>query len=524
MKSAGILRSSAVVGAMTMISRTLGLVRDVVIAIFFGATANADAFFVAFKIPQFLRRLFGEGAFSQAFVPVLSEFKTKTSLEEVKHLIDRVAGVLGGTVFIVSGLAVIAAPLVAAVFAPGFINQPEKFALTGQLIRITFPYLFFITLTGFAGGILNSYGKFAVPAFTPVLLNISLIFSVVVVSPHFNEPAFALAWGVFFAGVLQFTFQLPFLKRMHLLPKPTWDTRNPGVRRIITLMIPALFGVSVSQINLMLDTILASFLPTGSVSWLYYSDRFAELPLGVFGIAIATVILPSLSRHTASDDPVAFDKTLNWAVLSVLAIAIPSAVGLILLSKPLLMTLLQYQQMTVHDVVMASYSLSAYASGLLAFMLIKVLAPGFYARQDMKTPVKIGIIAMLANMIFNVALVLPLAHYFQLGHVGLALATALSAYLNAFLLYRGLEKRGVFLLEKGFSLMLCKLLFAAVVMALAVYFLTPDTAVWQPWLWWQRGVRLLSIVGVGVVCYVVALLLCGVRLSQFKLLTESKAN
>ena len=316
-KSPSLLRSSAVVGVMTMLSRVLGLLRDIVLAGFIGASANADAFFIAFKVPQFLRRLFAEGAFSQAFVPVLSEYQSMRSFADVKALVDRVAGVLGASLITVTGIAVIGAPVLTALFAPGFISQPYKYQLTSEMIRITFPYLFLISMTGFSGAILNSYGRFAVPAFTPVLLNLSLISSAIWISPYFSEPVFALAWGVMIAGVLQLFFQVPFLYQLKLLPKPVFDTRDEGVRRIMTLMLPALFGVSVSQINLLFDTVLASFLPTGSVSWLYYSDRLAELPLGVFGIALATVILPSLSRKHAEKSAEHFSKTLDWALRTV---------------------------------------------------------------------------------------------------------------------------------------------------------------------------------------------------------------
>ena len=418
-----LLNSSAMVGVMTMLSRVMGLVRDVVIARLIGAGGYADAFFVAFKIPQFLRRLFAEGAFAQAFVPVLSEYRQRYEAEgnaaAIKGLINAVCGVLGGTLFMLVGLVVLAAPVVTAIFAPGFIDQPEKFALTQQMLRITFPYLLLISLTGFAGAILNSYDRFIVPAFTPVLLNLSLIGFALFATPFFSQPVYALAWAVLFAGVLQWLFQLPFLAKIDRLPKPKWDLKHAGVKKILILMVPAIFGVSVSQINLLLDTVLASFLPTGSVSWLYYSDRLAELPLGVFGIAIATVILPGLSRLQlqnlsaesagANDGSAArFRATLNWALRCITLVAIPATAALIVLAAPILFTLFQYQAMTAADVAMSTYSLRAYALGLMAFMAIKVLATGFYAQQDMKTPVRIGIIAMVSNMVLNLIFVLIL--------------------------------------------------------------------------------------------------------------------
>ena len=449
-----LLNSSALVSVMTMLSRVMGLVRDIVIARLIGAGGYADAFFVAFKIPQFLRRLFAEGAFAQAFVPVLSEYRQRYEAEgnvaAIKSLINAVCGVLGGTLFMLVSLVVLAAPVVTALFAPGFIDQPEKFAMTQQMLRITFPYLLLISLIGFAGAILNSYDRFVVPAFTPVLLNLSLIGFALFATPLFSAPVYALAWAVLFAGVLQWLFQLPFLAQIDRMPKPKWDLQHAGVKKILILMVPAIFGVSVSQINLLLDTVLASFLPTGSVSWLYYSDRLAELPLGVFGIAIATVILPGLSRlqlQNLSDDGEGsneksvsqFKETLNWALRCITTVALPATAALIVLAAPILFALFQYQAMTAEDVAMSTYSLRAYALGLIAFMAIKVLATGFYAQQDMKTPVRIGIIAMVSNMVLNLILVLILHHYWQLGHVGLALATSLSAVLNAVLLFRGLS-------------------------------------------------------------------------------------
>ncbi len=475
----GLLRSSAVVGTMTTISRVLGLLRDVVIAAFIGASANADAFFIAFKIPNFLRRLFAEGAFSQAFVPVLADYKKAGSAAAVKALVDRVAGVLGGSLLFITALSMLAAPLVTTVFAPGFVGQPEKFLLTTEMIRITFPYLFLISMTGFCGAILNSYGRFAVPAFTPVFLNLSLIFAALVALPWFEEPVFALAWGVLLAGVVQLLFQLPSLYKLDLVPRPIWDSSDEGVRRIVKLMVPALFGVSVSQINLLLDTVLASFLPTGSISWLYYSDRLAELPLGIFGIAIATVILPNLSAHRAAARETSFSATLDWALRWVLLIGVPSALALILLAKPILITLFEYGALNARDVDMSALSLRAYSLGLIAFMLVKVLAPGFYARKDTATPVKIGIIAMVANMVMNLLFTLPLMYLWNIGHVGLALATSVAAILNAGMLLRGLLRAGFYQFQPGWTVYMLRLLPSTACMGAAVLLISPDSSAWS---------------------------------------------
>jgi putative peptidoglycan lipid II flippase len=502
-----LFRSSLTVGSMTLISRVAGLVRDVVLATLVGAAANADAFFIAFRIPQFLRRLFAEGAFSQAFVPVLSEYRATRSAGEVKALVDAVSGVLGAALLAVTALAVIGAPVVALVFAPGFSQMPEKLALTGELIRITFPYLFFISMTGFAGAVLNAYSRFSVPAFTPVFLNLTLIAGALIGARYVAEPVFALAWAVFVAGMVQLVFQLPFVARIGMLPRPRLDFGHEGVRRILGLMLPALFGVSVSQINLLLDTVLASFLPTGSVSWLYYAERLSELPLGVFGIAIATVILPGLSREHATESEAGYRHTLDWAITMICMIGLPAGAALLVLAAPILATLFQYGALTARDVSMAGLSLSALALGLPAFMLIKVLASAFYSRQDMRTPVKIGIIAMVANMVLNLLFVLPLHLLWQIGHMGLALATTGAAYLNAGLLLRGLVKRGTYQLESALRADLRRIGLATLAMSAGLLACLPWLADIAAHGWATRGLRL------GVVCVAGAALYFGVLLA-----------
>ncbi|MGB0283283.1 MAG: murein biosynthesis integral membrane protein MurJ [Neptuniibacter sp.] len=496
---------------MTMLSRVLGLIRDVVVASYFGASSSADAFFVAFKIPNFLRRLFAEGAFAQAFVPVLSEYRSQRDFNAVQHLVNAVAGTLGGVLVFVTALAVLGAPVLTALFAPGFyMGDSAKFQLAAEMLRITFPYLLLISLTAFAGAVLNSYERFAVPAFTPVLLNVSLIGSAIFLSPFFDPPVLALAWGVMIAGVVQLVFQLPFMARLRLLPKPVWGWSDPGVRRIMKLMVPALFGVSVTQINLLLDTVLASFLQTGSVSWLYYSDRLVELPLGVFGIAIATVILPGLSRKHAEKSNEHFSSTLNWAMQMVLLIGIPAAVALFILAEPMLITLFHYGALTDRDVMMAAMSLRAYACGLLAFMLIKVLATGYFSRQDTKTPVKIGIQAAVANMVFNLILIGPLAH------VGLAAATALSAFMNAGLLLYGLLKSGVLVWSPGWGMQVVRMLVANSVMVVVIYQLMASTEQWLQMGLWDRVTEMAILVVAGVVTYSLVLILAGLRPKHLK--------
>ena len=512
----GLLHSGLIVSAMTMLSRVLGLVRDVVFAHTIGAQAGADAFFVAFKIPNFFRRLFAEGAFAQAFVPVLSEYRELKTKEAVRDLIDRISACLGFVLLGLTLVVVVASPAVTMIFAPGFWADPYKFDLAQHMLKITFPYLLLISLTGLSGAILNSYDRFAIPAFTPVLLNICLITTAIWISPYFHSPVIALAWGVLVAGVVQLAFQIPFLSQLHLLPHPKFDLKHEGVKRILALMVPAIFGVSVSQINLLLDTVLASFLPTGSISWLYYSDRLVELPLGTIAIAMATVILPSLSRQHTLKDGSRFSITMDWALRWILLIALPAALALVILAEPILSTLFGYGKTSPRDIVMSAMSLRAYALGLLAFMLIKVLAPGYFSRQDTKTPVKIGIIAMVANMGFNLLLVIPLHFIWQIGHVGLALATSLSAFINAGLLYRGLRKAQVYQPQTGWWRYLGQLLGANMAMGIVLLVVLSQLENWASYSSSDRIAYMALTCSAGLVIYLSTLWLLGIRLKDVK--------
>jgi len=503
-------KSLAKVGSNTMLSRVLGFVRDLVFAHTFGANANTDAFFVAFKIPNFLRRLFAEGSFSVAFVPVLVEYKAKRSLDELKLFVNNVAGTLGGILLLVTALGVVGSPVLVMIFAPGFIGVEGKMDLAADMLRLTFPYLLFISLTAFAGSILNSYDRFGIPAFTPVLLNLVLIGCALWLSPLMDRPIVGLAWGVLIAGIVQFLFQLPFLKQLGLLPKFKFAPKDEGVRRIVRLMLPAIFGVSVTQLNLLLDTLIASFLEDGSISWLYYSDRLMEFPLGILGVGLATVILPSLSNKHATESSEGFSHTLNWALRWVLLLGVPCAVGLFLLAGPMIATLFQSDVFLASDVAMAQRSLMAYSLGLLPFIMIKVLAPGFYARQDTKTPVKIAIIAMVTNMVFNIILVFPLAH------AGLALATTLSAYINATLLFRGLRKEEVFQPEPGWSSLILRGLLASAVMGITLYLFAGDLASWVDVGTWDRIWRLSLLILSAAGIYGLILLLVGIRIRHFR--------
>ncbi len=508
-----LFKSTAVVGGFTLISRVLGFVRDVVIAHTFGAGATTDAFFVAFKIPNFLRRLFAEGAFSQAFTPILSEYKTKRDHNEIKTLVNNVAGHLGGILLMVTIVSMLAAPLLVFIFAPGFYNDPAKFNLTVSMLQITFPYLFFIALTAFAGAILNTYGKFAVPALTPVLLNLCFIVGALSFASYFQPPIMVLVWAVFIAGIVQLGFQLPFLARLNLLPKPRFK-KDAGVKRVYKLMIPALFGVSVSQINLLVDTLMASFLISGSVSWLYYSDRLMEFPIGIFGIALATVMLPDLSKSVARGDMSKYNNTLDWALRWVFLIGVPSMLGLILLASPMLTTLFYSGQFTENDVIMTARSLMTYSVGLLGFVLIKVLASGFFARQDTRTPVKIAVIAMVVNMILNLAFIVPFAH------AGLALATSIAALLNAALLYRGLRKQEVYTPQTGWRSLFIRISIASIAMIVILWFGSGSLSTWINMTILDRALQLLMWIIVGMLAYILTLFAVGFRLRHAQLVTN----
>ncbi|MCQ8102759.1 murein biosynthesis integral membrane protein MurJ [Methylomonas sp. SURF-2] len=497
-------KSTAIVSGMTLISRVMGFIRDMLIANIFGVSPATDAFFVAFKIPNFLRRLFAEGAFAHAFVPVLSDYKQNAAPAELKSFIDKTAGTLTVLLMVLTLVGVLATPLLIVFFAPGFLWQGSHYELAVSLLRITFPYLLFISLTAFAGSILNAHGRFAVPAITPVFLNICMIMAALWLAPLFDEPVLALAWGVFAAGVIQMLFQWPALARLGLLPRLAWGWRDSGVRRVLRLMLPAIFGVSVVQVNLLFDTLVASFLAAGSVSWLYYSDRLVEFPLGILGVAVSSVILPSLSNSHAEQDSFAFSRSLDWGLKLVMLIGLPATLGLVLLARPLLATLFQYNEFGADDVAMTSSSLMAFALGLLAFILIKVLVPGFTARQDAKTPVRFGLYSIVGNVLLNLVLVWPLAH------AGVALATTLSAYLNAGLLLMALLKQKIYRPGRGWLLFMGRVIFGCLLM---VGFLI-RAAEGQTWLDWgvsQRSGHLLFEVMAAMLVYAAGLVLVGMR-------------
>lgn len=504
-------RSIAKVGGNTLISRILGFLRDLVIARAFGADAATDAFFVAFRIPNALRRLFAEGAFSMALVPVLNHYKEAQSPGALKTFLGEAAGTLGAALVLVSALGILLAPVLVLLFAPGFIRDPDQWELSALLVRLTFPYVLFISLTALAAGILNTYERFGVPAFTPALLNLSLIACALTLAPHLQRPILALAWGVLMGGIAQLAFQIPFLARLGLLPRPRFNPRHPGVQRVVRLMGPAILGSSAGQINLLLGTVIASFLATGSISWLYYSDRLLEFPLGILGAALGTVVLPRLSRHHAAQDPDGFSRTIDWALRWVLLIGAPAAVGLGVLAGPIVSTLFQSggtpdgSGFGPQDVRMTGLSLGAYASGLLGLMGVRVLAPAYYAREQMRAPARIAVLAVALNGVLSLTLM------DSLGHVGLALATSIAASANAALLLIGLIRDGSFRPAAGWGRFATAVLAAGGAMGLVLGVGTPDLPDWVAMGQAQKAGLLSFWMLVGTAVYATTLWASGIR-------------
>lgn len=511
-----LLRALATVSGMTLLSRILGFVRDFVIARAFGAGLATDAFFVAFKLPNLLRRMFAEGAFSQAFVPILGEYKNRRGEADTRTLVDHVASLLSMALFVVTALGIAAAPFLVWLSAPGFTAVPGKFELTVTLTRITFPYILFMSLVALSGGILNSWSRFAIPAFTPVLLNLTFIVMALFAAPYFDPPVLALAWAVFIGGLLQLAIQIPALRKIAMLPRPSINWRaawaDPGVRRITRLMGPALIGVSVSQISLIINTIFASFLQTGSVSWLYYADRLMEFPSGMLGATLGTILLPSLSRHHASENHIEYSKLLDWGLRLTLLLAAPAALALAILAVPLIATLFFHGAFAADDVFRTREALVAYTVGLTGLILVKVLAPGFYARQNVRTPVRIALISLAATQVMNLVFLLAL----DMGHAGLALSIGLAACLNAAMLYRGLRHQGIFQPQPGWLTFTLKLCVAMAVMAAVLAYGLGRESDWLQGSTLGRTTHLAWLVPLGAGTYFATLWILGFRLRDFR--------
>jgi len=504
-----ISKTLANVGGMTTLSRILGFLRDSIIASIFGAGMATDAFFVAFRIPNLLRRISAEGAFTQAFIPVLAEYKSRRSKKDVNLLINKVATFLAIILIIVTLIGVFAAPWLIYISAPGFLSNPSKFDLTVSLLRITFPYIFFISLVSMAGGILNTYGKYSIPAFTPVWLNVSFIVAAIFFSKSFSEPVVVLAWAVFVGGALQLFFQLPFLYKIGCIPKVDLDFNEPGLWRMMKLMVPAILGVSISQISLLINTIFASFLSTGSVSWLYYADRLMEFPAGVLGVALSTVLLPNLSKSFSEKKYLNYSSLINWGLKLAILLGAPAAIALGLLAIPIITTLFFYGAFNQNDVLMTQYAVIAYSIGLIGLILVKVLAPAFYAKQNIKTPVKIAIFTLFCTQFMNLLFI----GYFK--HAGLALSVGLGACINAALLFYFLLKDSSFKLESDWLSFIFRVIAALIGMSFFLFFMRGSIEDWVSFTLLVKLLKLLLLIASGSTVYFIILLLLGINLKEF---------
>lgn len=504
-----LLKSLAAVSSITMISRVLGFVRDTILARVFGAGIATDAFFIAFKLPNLLRRIFAEGAFSQAFVPILAEYKTQQGEQATRTFIAYVSGLLTLVLALVTAVGILAAPWVVWATAPGFVDSPEKYALTTDLLRVTFPYILLISLSSLVGAILNTWNRFSVPAFTPTLLNVAMIIFAVLLTPYFNPPIMALAWGVLAGGLAQLLYQLPALKKIGMLVLPRISLRDAGVWRVLRQMLPAILGVSVSQISLIINTIFASFLVAGSVSWMYYADRLMELPSGVLGVALGTILLPTLAKTYANKDREEYSRIMDWGLRLCFLLVLPCTLALAVLAEPLTVALFQYGKFTATDAAMTQRALIAYSVGLLAIILVKVLAPGFYAQQNIRTPVKIAIFTLVCTQLFNLALIGPLQH------AGLALAISMGACLNAGLLFWKLRSQQLFQPQPGWALYLFKLVLAVTLMVAVLLLGMHYLPAWEQGNMLERFLRLGALIAAGVLTYFGCLYLCGFRPRHF---------
>lgn len=508
-KNSNLLHSLLSVSGMTLISRIVGFLRDMIVARYFGAGFATDAFFVAFKLPNLLRRIFAEGAFSQAFVPILAEYKSKKSIMETRDFVSSVAGLLFLVLLLFTAFGVIFAGFVITVTAPGFTHDPTKYALTVNLLRITFPYILFISLASMLSGVLNTWKSFSVPAFTPTILNISFLFFILVLRHFFHPAIFTLAFAVFVGGILQLAFQVPFVRKIGMPVLPKFNFKNSAVWRVVRLMGPAIFAMSIAQISLMINTIFASFLPSGSVSWMYFADRLMEFPTGVLGVALGTILLPSLSKHASNKDVIEFSKTLDWGIKLCLILALPATIGLAIVAKPLTMTLFMYGKFSYFDVLMTRNALIAYSVGLMGLIMVKVLGPGFYANQDIKTPVKVAIFVLICTQLMNFVFIGPFKH------AGLALSIGLGACLNASGLYYLLVKKRIYITQSAWREFLIKLLIAVIVMTVVLFLSTH----YLPLNFTGRSVfRIMSLVLliiIAVISYFGSLFALGFRPRQF---------
>ena len=494
---------------VTLMSRISGFIRDIITAVLFGATAGYDAYILAFRIPNLMRRLFAEGAFSQAFVPIFAEYTDQKNPQQIKLFLNNIACNLTIILLITTTLGILFCPWIIKIFAPGFARNPAKLQTAINMLQITFPYILFISLTALAAGVLNCYHQFIVPAFTPILLNLSLIGFSLLLAKRFTPPELSLAWGVLVAGIIQLGFQLPFLYKLRLLPKLTINWTDPGVKRVLFLMVPAIFGAAIGQINILIDSVFASFLETGSITWLYYADRLMEFPLGIFGVSFATVILPQLSRSFVNKNQRQFNEILDWGIRSALLVGIPASIVLLFLSEQIISTLFLRGKFTYYDVLMSSQSLMAYSFSVLGIMLVKIVSSGFYAKGDLKTPVKIGVFILFANIVLNSILTRYLAH------VGIALATSIVSILHATILFVFLDKKSMHVhFSDKTSRFTKSLVMSGILLALFLNFYPAELSKWVTWSINYKIFKLSEVFALAGIIYCGTLWITGVKLKN----------
>ena len=512
-------KTLAAVSGMTMVSRVTGLVREILFARAFGASAYTDAFNIAFRIPNLLRRLFAEGAFSQAFVPILAEYKNQKGEESTKNLVDHAATVLMWAMLLTCILGILGAPLIIYAIATGLKTDPAAFDASVWMTRLMFPYIGFMAFVALSGGILNTWREFKIPALTPVLLNLSFIIAVLIVAPRLEQPIYAMAFAVLFGGLLQVAIQIPALIKIGMLPRlslaPLRALNDPGVRKILSKMGPAVFAVSAAQISLMINTNIASHLQSGSVSWLSYADRLMEFPTALLGVALGTILLPSLSKANFDGDMTEYSALLDWGLRLTFLLALPCAVGLATLSEPLTATLFHYGKFDANSVTMTAKALIAYGVGLIGLILVKILAPGFYAQQNIKTPVKIAVGVLIATQLMNLLFV-P-----RFAHAGLALSIGLGACINAGLLYWGLRHRGLYTALPGWSMFFIRLTGALSLMGgVALWIAGNFDWVALGAVPLQRVFALMVVMAACGITYFGALLVMGFRFRDFKRIAQ----
>lgn len=508
MKKQNLVKPTILIVAIMGMSRILGFIRDTLMMRFFGASLALDAFLVAIKIPAFMRTLF-EDSFPQAFVPILAEYQKSLDHRTVNQFINVIIGTLGFLLFIVMILGEVFSPILVKLFAPGM--EYQRYTLTVVLLRMTFPYLFLTSFVYISGAILNTYNKYWIAAFTPILMNVLMIASILWLAPHLHQPIFALAIGMLISGFLQIWLQLPFLKKIFCEFKITINFNHPGIKKVFKQMVPAILNVSVAQVNFLSDTFFASFLMIGSISWIYLSERIFDLPLSLFGAAITTVMLPNLSRDHITQSNRNFSLIMDWSLRCILLIALPASIILFIMSGPLLISLFQYGKFDSHAVYMTQQCLSIFGLGVVPMMLVKVLSTGFYAKQDMFTPVQVGIICVTFNIIFNIIFLSSFAH------VGIAISTSLAAFINMFLLLCILLKRNIFKPSKGWVIFLLRLISGNLILGIWLCYAIGDSNSWviHGGVW--RMSHLFLILSAGMMIYFVSIWLTGMKLHHFQI-------